>query len=120
MALIRPFTHDGVDYPEAYSRITSVRGDKERVYVFVVTHPDEASRFRDDFPIGAEELWGAVSVISGDLFASAYAFVKTCPGYEEAVDHINMDVPETEPVYPGPSPFAGTEVVVDAEDPTYS
>jgi hypothetical protein len=115
MALIRPFTHDGVDYPEAYSRITSVRGDKERVYVFVVTHPDEASRFREEFPIDAEELWGPVSVISGELLASSYAYVKTCPGYEQAVDHINVDAPESPP-----APFSPTGVNDAEDDPTYS
>jgi hypothetical protein len=118
MALIRPFTHNGVEYPEAYSRITSVRGDKERVYVFVVTNTDEDSRFREDFPIGAEELSGPVSVISGDLLVKAYDFIKTQPGFEEAVDHINTDAPETPPSLIGPDPFAG--IGSGEEDPSYS
>ncbi len=119
MALIRPFTHNGVEYPEAYSRITSVRGDKERVYVFVCTYAVEAARFREEFPLDAEELSGAVSVIAGELFASSYAFVKTCPGYEEAIDHINLDAPESPPApLPTASPFVGTDVTDD--EPTYS
>ncbi len=119
MALIRPFTHDGVDYPEAYSRITSVRGDKERVYVFVVTHPDAASRFREEFPIDAEELWGPVSVIAGELLASSYDYVKTCPGYEAAVDHIDPVAPEAPPVpFLTASPLVGADPTED--EPTYS
>lgn len=91
MALIRSFTKDEVVYPEAYSRITGIRCDKNDAYVFVCTYSDEAARFADDFPIHAEEHMSPLSTIEGDIFPLAYNFIKTCPGFEGTLDHFAVD-----------------------------
>ena len=43
MALVRPITVDGTEYPTAYSRITTIRADKADAYVYVCTYADEAA-----------------------------------------------------------------------------
>lgn len=91
MALIRPITVAGTEYPTAYSRITTVRADKADAYVYVCTYADEAARQADAFPIYAEEHVTTLANLSGDLFIKAYEFIKTCPGFEAAVDHPVVD-----------------------------
>lgn len=91
MALVRPLTVNGTEYPAAYSRITTVRADKADAYVYVCTYADEAARLADAFPIYAEEHATTLTALSGDLFIKAYEFIKTCPGFEAAVDHPVVD-----------------------------
>ena len=91
MALIRPITVNGTEYPTAYSRITTVRADKADAYVYVCTYADEAARMAEEFPIYAEEHVTTLAALSGDLFIKAYEFIKTCPGFEAAVDHPVVD-----------------------------
>ena len=88
MALVRPITVDGTEYPAAYSRITTIRADKADAYVYVCTYADEAARQADAFPIYAEEHATTLASLSGDLFVKAYEFIKTCPGFETATDHL--------------------------------
>jgi hypothetical protein len=98
MALTRQFSKDGVDYPEAYSRITSIRCDKSDAYVFVCTYANEGARFAGEFPVHAEEFAAGLSVIEGAVFSGAYAFVKSCPGFEGAQDHLAVEaIIEPEP-----------------------
>ena len=91
MALVRPITVDGTEYPAAYSRITTIRADKADAYVYVCTYADEAARQAEAFPIFAEEHVTSLASLSGDLFVKAYEFIKTVPGFEEAVDHPVID-----------------------------
>jgi hypothetical protein len=94
MALIRPFTTaDGTHYPEAYSRVVTVRVDKNLGYVFVCTYADEDSRLLDASPIFAEEHSSLLAVFNGDVLVNAYSFLKTMPGFEDAVDHLPDPVP---------------------------
>ena len=90
MALIRSFTKDEVVYPEAYSRITSIRCDKSDAYVFVCTYSNEESRFAEEFPVHAEELVCATSTLTGETFPKAYEFIKSCEGFEGAEDHLTV------------------------------
>jgi hypothetical protein len=91
MALTRQFSKDGVDYPEAYSRITSIRCDKSDAYVFVCTYATEGARFAGEFPVHAEELMSSLSILEGTVFPGAYEFVKGCPGFEGATDHLAVE-----------------------------
>lgn len=91
MALVHPFNVNDVDYAAAYSRIVVVRADKADAYVFVNTYADEASRQREDAPIHQQEYITSLAALSGDLFVKAYEFLKTCPGFEAAVDHPSVD-----------------------------
>lgn len=91
MALIRPITVNGTEYPTAYSRIVVVRADKADAYVFVNTYADEAARHAEEAPIHQEEHVTTLASLSGDLFVKAYEFIKTCPGFEAAVDHPVVD-----------------------------
>lgn len=88
MALIRSFTaEDGTHYPTAYSRVITVRCDKFVGCVFVCTYADEAARLADALPIFAEEHCTNPAAFNGDTLAQAYTFIKTCLGFESAVDH---------------------------------
>jgi hypothetical protein len=102
MALIRPITVNDIEYPAAYSRITTIRADKADAYVYVCTYADEAARMADAFPIFAEEHVAPMASLTGDLFPKAYEFIKTCPGFEAATDHPFVDPAEV--VEPAPEP----------------
>jgi hypothetical protein len=86
MALLRPFDKDGVHYPEAYSRITSIRMDVENTYVFVTTHATYQDRLDGVYPIAAEEPVMQTADVVAPIYPAMYAFVKTQPGFEQAVD----------------------------------
>ena len=94
MALVRPITVNGTEYPAAYSRITTIRADKADAYVYVCTYENEAARMAEAFPIYAEEHATSLSSLNGDLFPKAYEFIKTCPGFEAATDHPFADPAE--------------------------
>ena len=94
MALIRPLTVNGTEYPAAYSRIVVIRADKADAYIYVNTYADEAARHREDAPIHQEEPVTALASLTGDLFIKAYEFIKTCPGFEAATDHPFADPAE--------------------------
>jgi len=98
MALVRNFSKDGVDYPEAYSRITSIRCDKSDAYVFVCTYANEGARFAGEFPVHAEELMTTLTTLANGVFPPAYGFLKGMPGFEGAEDHLAVEgVIEAEP-----------------------
>ena len=91
MALVRQFSKDGVDYPEAYSRITLIRCDKNDAYIFVCTYSNEESRFADEYPVYTEELMAPLVTLDSGVFFGAYEFAKTCPGFEGAEDHLTIE-----------------------------
>ena len=84
MALQHSVTVDDVTYPAAYSRITSFRGDKDEVFLFVCTYADEAARWAGAFPILAKEYPTARATLNGDLFPMAYNYLKTLPDFAGA------------------------------------
>lgn len=87
MALIRQFSKNGISYPAAYSRITSIRCDKSDAYILVCTYENESARFNNDFPVHSEEIITSLPNLTGEVFPKAYEFVKTCEGFEDATDH---------------------------------
>lgn len=119
MALIHSFTAaDGTVYPEAYTRVVTVRCDKTLGYVFVSTYANEDARLADDIPLWSEERHSLLAVFNGDILANAYAFIKTCPGYEGAVDHLPDPEPIVqiiEPIQAVTHPAPTSPMVMDAE-----
>lgn len=89
MALVRNFTHDGTNYPEAYSRIDAVRVTATDSSIGVLTYSDFASRQREENPVWTELFWVPSATVSHGVFPAAYAYVKTQPGFENAIDHEN-------------------------------
>lgn len=85
MALQHSVTVDGTTYPTAYSRITSFRGDKDNVYLYVCTYANEAARWADAFPILANEYETVRSTVNGDLYPMAYAYLTTLPDFAGSV-----------------------------------
>lgn len=93
MALQRQLTVDGVEYPEAYSRIVMVRAEKIRAYIFVNTYSDLAAREREDHPIRQEEPQCDLSQLSGDLYPQAYRYLQTLPDFAQATTVPTTDDP---------------------------
>jgi hypothetical protein len=101
MALIRDFTVDGVNYPQAYSRILVTRCDKDSAYVYVLTYASFDDRMAGANPVWTEEHATELATVSADVFPASYAFLKTLPEFAGAIDHDNP--PEA------PAPEAPTE-----------
>ena len=85
MALQHSVTVDGTTYPTAYSRITSFRGDKDIVGLYVCTYANEAARWADAWPVMTKEYETARSTVNGDLYPMAYAYLKTLPDFAGSV-----------------------------------
>lgn len=94
MALIRNFTLDGVNYPEAYSRILVARCDKLSASIYVCTYATEGSRMANEDPVWTEEHIAPIEQIGSPVFSSCYDFLKSRPGFESAIDHDNTPVPD--------------------------
>ena len=101
MALIRDFTLDGVNYPQAYSRILVTRCDKQEAFVYVCTYSSFEDRMAGANPVWTEEHATELATVSADVFPASYAFLKTLPEFAGAIDHDNP--PEA------PAPEAPTE-----------
>lgn len=95
MALIRDFTANGVNYPQAYSRILVTRCDKDMAYVYVLTYASFDDRMAGVNPVWTEEHGTTLATVSADVFPASYAFLKTLPDFAGAVDHDNP--PEAPP-----------------------
>lgn len=89
MALIRELSKDGIVYPQAYSRIDVVRVTPQEVMVGILTYEDFDARMADANSIVNELHFTTYEVVAQDVYPSAYAFVKTLPGFEHAIDHNN-------------------------------
>lgn len=89
MALVRNFTLDGVNYPEAYSRILQTRCDKNDAYVYVLTYASFEERMAGAEPIWTEDRGTVLQTVAHDVFPASYAFLKTLPEFANAVDHDN-------------------------------
>lgn len=89
MALIRDFTLDGVNYPQAYSRILVTRCDKQEAFVYVCTYSSFEDRMAGANPIWTEEHATLLQTVAHDVFPASYAFLKTLPDFAGAIDHDN-------------------------------
>jgi hypothetical protein len=86
MAFERPFEQDGITYPAAYTRITSIIVDATSTGIYACTYADYAARLRDDFPIFAEQHFTETASLQGSIYPACYAYLKTLPGFEHAID----------------------------------
>jgi len=91
MALIRQFSKNGVDYPAAYSKIESIRCDKNNAYVFVCTYANEDSRFAGEYPVHAEEIITSLLAVNSGVFPGAYQVLKGYSEFEGAEDHFAVE-----------------------------
>lgn len=89
MALIRDFTLDGVNYPQAYSRIDATRVAAQEASIGVLTYASLEDRLGGVNPIWSEFFYTTYETVAQDVFPASYAFIKTQPGYEGAIDHDN-------------------------------
>ena len=89
MALIRDFTLDGVNYPQAYSRIDATRVTAQEASIGVLTYASLEDRLGGVNPIWSQFFHTDYQTVAHDVFPASYAFVKTQPGYENAIDHNN-------------------------------
>lgn len=89
MALVRDFTAEGVQYPQAYSRILVVRCDKDSAYIYVLTYASFDDRMAGANPVWTEEHGTELATVSTDVFPASYTYLKTLPSFAGAVDHNN-------------------------------
>ena len=89
MALVRDFTLEGVNYPQAYSRIDVVRVTPQQVMIGILTYEDFDARMNGANSICNEVHYTTYDTVAQDVYPAAYTYVKTLPGYENAVDHDN-------------------------------
>lgn len=89
MALIRDFTLDGVNYPQAYSRIDATRVTAQEASIGILTYASLEDRLGGVNPIWSEFFYATYNTVAHDVFPASYAFIKTQPGYEGAIDHDN-------------------------------
>lgn len=91
------------EFPNAYARILVVRTTPQLTMPMVVWHEDQAARQRDDQPVLMKEFAVPTSEVSGDVYPAAYAYLKTLPEFEGALD-VFEPVPETTVVTEDPVP----------------
>lgn len=89
MALIRDFTLEGVNYPQAYSRIDATRVTATEAGIGVLTYASFDDRMAGANPIWTEFFLTTYDTVAVNVFPASYAFIKTQPGYENAIDHDN-------------------------------
>lgn len=91
MAIIHDATINGIQYPEAYSRILLVRCEVYGAFPLVLTYADEAARQRGDDALWVQEHPCDLAVVNHDVFPSAYSYLKSLPEFAGAVDHLGLD-----------------------------
>lgn len=92
MALVRDITLEGVHYPEAYSRIDATRVTSTEAGIGVLTYASFDARMSGANPVWTEFFLTSYDTVAHDVFPASYAFLKTQPGFENAIDH--NDPPE--------------------------
>jgi hypothetical protein len=89
MALIRDFTLDGVNYPQAYSRIDATRVTSTEAGIGVLTYASFDDRASGTSPIWTDLFLTTYDIVAHDVFPASYAFLKTLPEFAGAIDHNN-------------------------------
>ena len=89
MALIRDFTLDGVNYPQAYSRIDATRVTSTEAGMGVLTYANYDDRAAGASPIWTDFFLTTYDTVAHDVFPASYAFLKTLPEFAGAIDHNN-------------------------------
>jgi len=87
MALIRDFSLNGVHYPQAYSRIDATRVTAKEASIGMLTYATMEERLNGLTPVWSEFFYTDYATVAANVFPASYAFVKTQPGYQNAIDH---------------------------------
>ena len=103
MALQHSATHDGLTYPEAYTRISLVHMESKGSAFYTKTYADSTAREREDAPIFVRMYSIAPSQLVGDVYKLAYDHLKTQPGFENATTYPDGDDVKP-PAAPEPAP----------------
>jgi hypothetical protein len=87
MALQKNFTTEsGIDLANAYFRIDTFRGDRNSVRLGVGVYVDKQKRDTGKPAVGSLEFILPTPNTSGNMFADAYAWLKTQEAFAEAAD----------------------------------
>ena len=89
MALVRDFSLDGVNYPQAYSRIDATRVTAQEAGIGVLTYATFEDRMAGEQPIWTDYFLTTYDTVAHDVFPASYGFLKTLPEFAGAVDHDN-------------------------------
>lgn len=102
MALQLSWTVNETTYPNAYARVLNVSVSAPLSWLSVAIYADEAARWANAAPVSLETYIAATPSLAGDIYAAAYAFLKTLPEFAGAVDVLVN--PVVEPPAPAPEP----------------
>lgn len=120
MALLRPFSFNGVSYPAAYTRVTSVILSAGGGAIYVGTYESAEARQRGD-EILFHELYPTMpSQLVGDTYKLAYDHLRSRPEFEGATtypDGDDLKPPADLPVAPTPAPAPEPEPTPDPDQP---
>ena len=90
MAIQKPLTIGIDSYPSSYTRITQQFSDNNKENTIVTfrleTFASEAHYLAKMRPIGSEQHRVKLSDLSEASFTGLYLYLKTLPGFEEAID----------------------------------
>lgn len=87
MAIQKDFqTDSGIDLTNAYFRIDTFRGDRERTFLGVGVYVSQQAREEGKPPAGWLEFTLPTPNTSSNMFADAYTWIKTQEGFDDAVD----------------------------------
>lgn len=90
-----------VTYPQAYARLYSVRAYAAETFLLVCWYADADARFANADPVKIMEFPPVPTTsLKGDIYPMAYAYLKTLPEFEGAVDHPVADPAEPVPTQP--------------------
>lgn len=73
-------------YPESYARILYVRALAQESFIFVCWYADQAARENNADPVKIYEYQTPTASLQGDVYPAAYAYLKTLPEFEGAID----------------------------------
>lgn len=99
-----------ITYPAAYARVYSVQAFVAESFLLVCWYADEAARLANDPHVKIKEYRVPTSVLAGDIYPMAYAWLKQQDDFAGATDHPFVDPAEvvepapTEPTEPTPAP----------------
>lgn len=91
MALIHDTTIGGGHYPAAYTVIDTLRFDRLGAHLWVLTFADEQAKVTGENPVLCRGFDTETERMHGEVFALAYAYLKTLPEFAGATDHLEPD-----------------------------
>ena len=76
----------GFDFPEAYARVQSYRGDKDTLVILVAWFASAQARIDGKQPVLLNEYPMLVPPINGELLPAFYAHLKSLSDFEGYID----------------------------------